>query len=265
MLSFTIKANQAMGRNAHTDSTAREVLTPEQAAAAIRAQVTAVGCYHRSRNKLEWRPDLFLSVGRLVDPRWEVTLLTDHIMIWSPLTEGLFGGPKVKPGQATHVYFPLEDVNVIRRDGEYMIPAMTTTDGSGNVVRVNVDVSIDEVPSSGPFVLTLWTDVAFDSDASCLELDFADAASAGQFCTALATRVTAYWAGKAEVSRVAVANGLGSRPGDALLHADEIREGTANVAAIEAELSKLISVDWADPHGRLSISVAAAGWPMQPA
>jgi len=79
---LALKANQKPALlDPGTDSYARYILEPKDAASAARVNVHAVGSYGREPCDLEFRSDPYIGPsnslgGRLVDDRWEVFVLT---------------------------------------------------------------------------------------------------------------------------------------------------------------------------------------------
>jgi len=245
-----------------TDASARFIVSPEESAEALRLRARAVGCYGRERLKFEWNKNPWIE-GRSVDDRWEVTVLSDRILVWFPMSAGVFSGLKEKPGRATGGAVRFNDIDEIHRDGNYDLRAPDTV-VADTAVGLILQTHIDQIPSSGPYILTLWSSNKYSSSGYCLELDFPDVETSKAFCATLARGLVATWMHEAEVG----AQSLAKYEHDQNTwewhdhHEAWAQAAALDVNKVEAEVAKLTSIDWTDPNGTLSVSMMAAGCPV---
>jgi len=218
-----------------TDSVARIVIPSDEGATATKVRLTSISSYYRMIRKKEWTPDAEVGAnGCITDGRSEAIVTPKRVVIWSPLSTGMFGGPKEKPGRATGGVMPLNMIDQIERDGRL-----------GLMFRVDAGD-----------VLT---------DGMALSLEFADATGARQFSSALASVVPAFWAGEAKSAKSMLALGLygpdSSNKLYRMMGESFTKKAAVDVAKVEAEMAKLGDLDWADAKAPLSISLARVGVP----
>jgi len=229
---------------------------------------------------MELRPDPWIGGdGRSVDNRWEVTILADKIMVWSPLSTGVFSSKvQEKPGRATGGFLYFDQIDQIHRDGRYWLNPDAMTPEVAAVAQRVADVArqtpgdipstltlhianvVKQIPSGSPLTLTLWSSSQLSLGGQCLEFDFADVAAARQFCDTLTARLPAYWAQRAESASQSLARGTS----DPDLSKKLAKAAAVEIPKVQAELSKLGAIDWSTPGDELSISLAEAGCPIRP-
>ena len=234
----SLKADQESkdSRKLNTDSSARLIIPAKEIDDAVRLRAAAVGSYFRIHNKPDWTPDPEVGTdGRVVDPRWEVTVTTERVVIWSPLSSAMFGGMKERPGKATGGFMGFDYIDQIDRDGQF---GLTFRVDKGEVF----------------------------TDSMALGLEFPDAQTAKQFSEALATRIPDYWAKEAETAKKMLDTGMFGPDSPnkiyRMLGPDYARQSATDIPRIEAEIAKLHDLDWTDSTAPLSISLARAGAPV---
>jgi hypothetical protein len=237
----SLKANQKneLHIKFETDSSARIIIPAEEAEQAVQLKLKSVASYCHRIGSSDWTPNPELGqTGLIRDDRWELTITPKQIVVWSPLTTGMFGGIKEKQGKATGGVVPFDYIDQIDRIDRETSAILTFRIAKGDIL----------------------------TDGMAIELEFQDKNSASEFCTVLSEAIPAYWTEEVKTAEMMLGLGLygSDAPEELYRKMGEYftRIATADIDAIRSEVEKLRDINWSDSQTEFSISLVQAGAPI---